>query len=31
MAEGAFAPNPDRHPARLHQPISAKSSLLTDD
>jgi hypothetical protein len=30
MAEGSFAPLPDRHPAPLHQHITAKSNLLTD-
>ncbi len=31
MAEGSFAPIPDRARAPLHQPISTQSGLLTDD
>jgi hypothetical protein len=31
MAEGAFAPIPDRLRAPLDQPINSQSSLLTDD
>jgi cytochrome P450 len=31
MAEGSFAPNPDRGPAPLDQPINAHSRFLTDD
>jgi hypothetical protein len=31
MAEGSFAPIPDRDPAHLDQPINPHPGFLTDD